>query len=208
MSSENPKFVRARRSLNVISIGIIVYFAAGASFKDLQIRVLGSPLENPKVAMALIWVGFFYFVWRFAVESHEARKKFEEERLCAIGKIAHYKEFVEQQFCSLSEADRRGFNQQALPLIVRGFFKRQLQVGSTYSSSSAGFGKFGISSYSTTGAKETSHIDVPFWKHVWYETRGDLFAVLNGSGFADYGVPIALAIIAVAAASLKLFGAY
>jgi len=80
-------FLRQRRNLIAMSIGLSLYMLAGGKVQTL----FGVTLDNPEVALIFAWFGFFYFWWRsklYQGSPMDGRFKSEQSHYLSIDEYA------------------------------------------------------------------------------------------------------------------------
>ncbi|MGD9265046.1 MAG: hypothetical protein PVJ71_04635 [Lysobacterales bacterium] len=91
-------FVRQRRCLNITSLVLIVYFLTGVQFAPHGFSE-GHPvftIEYEIIAMALVWIAFFYFWWRFHLFGEDVRRQWKLDYLFQLSKNQKYRRLYEQ----------------------------------------------------------------------------------------------------------------
>lgn len=56
-----------RRNLIIISLAFIIYFYAGGQFtgEEIKLVVINAKFTKPLVLQIIVWLGFFYCIWRY-----------------------------------------------------------------------------------------------------------------------------------------------
>jgi len=93
MSDEG--FNRQRRSLNIVSIALIVYFTTGAEFGQ-QANLIAISIKYEVVAYTLVWIAFFYFWGRFILYGKDAQRHWKMDFLYALSKNKRYRSLYSQ----------------------------------------------------------------------------------------------------------------
>lgn len=88
-------FNRRRRSLNIISAAIIIYFTTGVEFGG-EANLLSVTIRHEVVAYSLIWVAFFYFWWRFYLFGKDARYHWKMDFLFELSRDPKYRTLYSQ----------------------------------------------------------------------------------------------------------------
>ena len=88
-------FNRQRRSLNIVSLALIIYFTTGAEFGQ-GTNVLALSLAHETVAYTLIWVAFFYLWWRFYLFGEDAQHRWRQDFLYTLSKDRKYRSLYMQ----------------------------------------------------------------------------------------------------------------
>ena len=88
-------FNRQRRSLNIISFALIVYFTTGLGF-DQRVSLLAISIKYEMVAYTLIWMAFLYFWWRFILFGEDAQRRWKMDFLYELSRNKKYRKLYPQ----------------------------------------------------------------------------------------------------------------
>lgn len=86
-------FNRQRRSLNIVSIALIVYFTTGVDFGQ-EALIIGSfsiRIQNEVIAYAIIWIAFIYFWWRYYLYGDHVQRRWKMDFLYELSKSKKYR---------------------------------------------------------------------------------------------------------------------
>lgn len=197
-------FNRQRRSLNIVSIALIVYFGAGGNIPDeMVITTFGITLANKPMAITFIGIAFAYFWYRFRLFGMEAKKVWHVQRHFELDKEPKFRSMIE----SLEYPDSEfRHTSERTPVLIRNVFSRnvvkvpQLVRKNALNSWIEHYGK--ITSTKDVNPKFIARL--PLRHYFIPATKAYFRAARRFSGWSDYALPKLLAWLAVGSALFAL----
>lgn len=209
---DDGAFTRQRRSLNIVSIALIVFFGAGGDIPDgLVISTFGITLANKSVAIVFIGIAFFYFWYRFKLFGRETKRAWHIERHFELSKHKKYQELVQKlkyknpKYLQYNEqSEYLEFNQSPdrTPKLIRSMFSRHIVQAPQFITKK--FLKDWLSSYgdvsSVIGIGLTPTVKIPLTDYFVPATRAYFSAANKYTSWSDYALPLFLAWLALGCA--------
>ena len=92
MANDRELFVRQRRGLNTVSIGILVFFLADGELENRVTFSLGGfVLHDVVMVKILAWLALGYFLYRFYITGASAKQDYEVDRSLALFTTTAYR---------------------------------------------------------------------------------------------------------------------
>ena len=183
-TSDDPGFVRQRRSVMAISLGLIIYELAGGKLHGASVFGGVITLEHPRIVLYFAWAALFYFIWRYWLYMRGEFGRVRTEYLVAIGYLPSFKELA-SEFQGEIIAGR---HQNDEPVIVTSWFGRSLDFSRRWSTSGV------LESF----ANNPSNVPVPYWRLKRIEIVAWILTAYKDRAFSDYLLPYLIAAFAIA----------
>lgn len=198
---ENARFVRTRRMVNAVSVGLIVYLIAGGRFGELRFSTIGITIERPEIAISLIWMSLAYFTWRFLLNSTEVRDQFNHDRMTYLAKSKKYWDYSAEKV-----KDHPNFPvDRCIPYLKKEFFQRKLDTAYHYSISSAVNVPRGTLDL-THSPQNAGTVVIPYFDLFMVELKADAQAALLRPTFSEFVLPLFLVFFAVILGLWRMVG--
>ena len=193
--SENPTFTRQRRSLNIVSIALIIYFGAGGTMDNgMRISTFGITLEDELIAAVFVWAAYAYFLIRYFQHSAEARKVWCFDRMYEISQDPLYRRLFKTPSV---------YSHDLTPILKRKFLlRREANWSEAHNFSN---GRAGIESTISHGDfTDAAWFPLPRRGYAWPAFKAYFRALLKYPGWSNYILPLLLAALALASAVFRV----
>ena len=195
-------FNRQRRSLNIVSIALIVYFATGVEIGQ-DTSFLTITIKYEVVAYTLVWIAFFYFWWRFHLYGEDVRRRWKMAFLYELSKKKKFRSLYRQP-----ESDDQNDNMVWAPSLHGEGFRRYLMWDEAYLvglRDDDGQIQFADSSTFSDSINPVTQrwsvgpetvIPIIWWKYWLPALKANVSAIKNKSG-TEWALPNFLAVLAL-----------